>query len=492
MSKHNPYDMFIDEKGNLAFYGEDYVCDLEIGCNAYSYDFKGNVTKLNDWWGYGDLAFDYYSLEVKEKDGNAILYSCFNTNSEPVCNPLNDIKVLSIYNTNFENLKNGYALYYYIIERYNPSSNKSEIGVYNSKGEAVINPSSDFTVLNKFSEYNPNHKMSLVNVFHVSDEVIILKNNKTGNFHFVAKNGKEEVLTLDAIKSYGLEESNITDLEISLSDSKNIYHIDRKIFGDLNGVFSKKEYKNAYANKLVDEFVIIDSVNTRVNIYKTDGSPIIEEDKYRFLNEEAMEKGLLVLYDKKGNVVVRDKDSLLFEQSLGLDEDYIGESELYGKSLIIGQDIYFIGYQYDGDEPVANKLFVLKEDGYSYQLLNENKKFEIDSSKFVTFKIDGDFKLFKEIYIDGKLVNAKNYNVKEGSTIITLNNDYAKKLADGKEHTVKVVYTNNKEVSMSFTVEEKIENPRTGQTISIVFIAGLICIGVFVNRNKKINVLNKI
>ena len=64
-------------------------------------------------------------------------------------------------------------------------------------------------------------------------------------------------------------------------------------------------------------------------------------------------------------------------------------------------------------------------------------------SKNAIFRIDADFSLFDgKLYIDGILVDAKNYKAESGSTFITLNKEYVDTLSVG-EHTIKVEFSDN-------------------------------------------------
>ena len=83
----------------------------------------------------------------------------------------------------------------------------------------------------------------------------------------------------------------------------------------------------------------------------------------------------------------------------------------------------------------------------------------------LSFRSDADFSDFIRVEIDGKTLDAKNYTVKEGSTIVTLNSDYVSTLSVGT-HTIGVV-SNNATATATFTVEagqttgDK-DNPNTG------------------------------
>lgn len=80
----------------------------------------------------------------------------------------------------------------------------------------------------------------------------------------------------------------------------------------------------------------------------------------------------------------------------------------------------------------------------------------------LTFRANGDISKFKNIEIDGKVVNKNNYIVKSGSTIVTFNGDYAKTLSVGR-HKLTFIYADG-ECSTYFTVKE-------GQKDNGIFVA---------------------
>lgn len=75
----------------------------------------------------------------------------------------------------------------------------------------------------------------------------------------------------------------------------------------------------------------------------------------------------------------------------------------------------------------------------------------MNSNEGLTFRIDGDFAKFKGIKIDGKIVEPTYYEVKKGSTIITLKPEYLKMFPTGK-HKLDVIYT-DKEVAVDFAIQ---------------------------------------
>lgn len=131
-----------------------------------------------------------------------------------------------------------------------------------------------------------------------------------------------------------------------------------------------------------------------------------------------------------------------------------------------------------------------------------NQIYTIDESKNAIFRIDADFSLFDgKLYIDGILVDAKNYKAVSGSTVITLNKEYVDTLSVG-EHTIKVEFSDGGSATTKFEVKakqvntektENITNPQTGDNIgtyiilSIISVLGIATTIVINNKKKREN-----
>ena len=128
-----------------------------------------------------------------------------------------------------------------------------------------------------------------------------------------------------------------------------------------------------------------------------------------------------------------------------------------------------------------------------------NQIYTIDESKNAIFRIDADFSLFDgKLYIDGTLIDAKNYKAESGSTIITLNKEYVDTLSVG-EHTIKVEFSDSGFATTKFEVKAKqvntektedITNPQTGDNIGVYIILSIISVlgiaaTVVINNKKK-------
>ena len=125
-----------------------------------------------------------------------------------------------------------------------------------------------------------------------------------------------------------------------------------------------------------------------------------------------------------------------------------------------------------------------------------NQKYVITKNSEAKFKINADYSLFDgKVYVDGVLVDSKNYTSLSGSTIITFKKEFVDCLSAG-EHTLKVTFTDGGEATTTFTVANiipEINNPKTGDNIALYIVTGILsviglaCAGVFAYRRKQTN-----
>ena len=99
-----------------------------------------------------------------------------------------------------------------------------------------------------------------------------------------------------------------------------------------------------------------------------------------------------------------------------------------------------------------------------------------DSDHNITFVVNGLFGKFVGIKVDGKDVDKANYEVKAGSTIITLKASYLDTLAVG-EHTITAVYTDGS-TDGTFHVHAKANSPATGDDFNIALYGSLMAVSV--------------
>ena len=120
-----------------------------------------------------------------------------------------------------------------------------------------------------------------------------------------------------------------------------------------------------------------------------------------------------------------------------------------------------------------------KPDTVDYEIIEgEDKTWTLDSDGNLTMKGNGDFSKFVGVKVDGKLIDAKNYTAKEGSTIIILKAEYLNTLSVGK-HTFEIVW-NDGSASTSFTIKEggSVDAPNTGDTTNPLWFILLLVSGV--------------
>ncbi len=192
----------------------------------------------------------------------------------------------------------------------------------------------------------------------------------------------------------------------------------------------------------------------------------------------------------------------------GYDEPFVGTFEA-------NKDYYMEVYVYPEDGYIfADNVtltvnggtdYELSEYNYEYQLMfyvkmkastNDPKVLEgagqeytQSNDKKLVFKFDIPFEEFKntgKVYIDGKLVDPKNYNVSEGSTVITFNTDYTNTLASGN-HTLRVT-SENGDISTTFSVSAT-KNPNTNDNILtsiLTLIISIFSVSILLKYNKKI------
>lgn len=138
----------------------------------------------------------------------------------------------------------------------------------------------------------------------------------------------------------------------------------------------------------------------------------------------------------------------------------------------------------------CNYDFVFRYDNEYKVLEGVNQTLRINKIKDLIIKIDASFDLFKtngKVYINDELLDENNYTAKEGSTIITLKEDYLKTLSKGT-YNLKVTFDDDRYAITNFFIKEEIKNPETSDNISnyiIISITSLLLGGVFIyNKNK--------
>lgn len=156
-----------------------------------------------------------------------------------------------------------------------------------------------------------------------------------------------------------------------------------------------------------------------------------------------------------GTVELEDDYAAIYNLVLGENVAVIGDNLKIEKSEYIsddGRDTYTIKDLTTGEYVKKVKLVE-----YNFKEESEKQELNIKDKGSITFTIDADYEAFKnggKVFVDGKELSSDKYTAKSGSTIITLDEEYAKSLEKG-EHTLAVEFTNNAKVTTTFTVVEK-------------------------------------
>ena len=123
-----------------------------------------------------------------------------------------------------------------------------------------------------------------------------------------------------------------------------------------------------------------------------------------------------------------------------------------------------------------------------YDILDgANSSWTKDSDGNISVRGSGAFTKFVGVKVDGTLIDAKNYTVKEGSTVVILKADYLNTCTAGS-HTLEIVWTDGS-ASTTFTV--KVDSPQTGDNsmmplwIALLFVSGFGVVATTVIGKKK-------
>ncbi|MGN0166176.1 MAG: DUF6273 domain-containing protein [Lachnospiraceae bacterium] len=116
-------------------------------------------------------------------------------------------------------------------------------------------------------------------------------------------------------------------------------------------------------------------------------------------------------------------------------------------------------------------------DPIDYNILDgANSSWTQNSDGSLSIRGSGAFSKFVGVKVDGSLVDAKNYTVKEGSTIVTLKADYLNTLSVGT-HTFEILWTDGS-ASTTFTIkadtsddgDKKDDVPKTGDNTPVAWL----------------------
>lgn len=138
----------------------------------------------------------------------------------------------------------------------------------------------------------------------------------------------------------------------------------------------------------------------------------------------------------------------------------------------------------------------MEDDGIKIYTITKGAEQTVASNaEKIVFRSDAPFEKFDQVMINGLVLDKKYYSVKKGSTIVTLNEDFAKQIPTGM-HLFGIISKDGVAIT-TFTVDDKAavdnntKSPQTGDNnhtalwIALLFVSGGGLIGTTVVRKKK-------
>ena len=291
----------------------------------------------------------------------------------------------------------------------------------------------------------------------------------------------DESFNLDSSKFSGVLNIELIRASITVNTEVKSIYIDIKSTGVID--FTKnKQYVVDFSN----ENELTNGLKTFVEFGQTlyykkvnDGLLLTEDEK------EAIIKVIGSNDENKATFEILNTSNLKEETFKGLHMKYTGSKLQYDgiEDGVINETRYdyYTRCNYD---------FVFRYDNEYKVLEGANQTLRINKIKDLIIRIEASFDLFKtngKVYINDELLDENNYTAKEGSTIITLKEDYLKTLSKGT-YTLKVTFNDDRYAITNFFIKEEIKNPETSDNISnyiIISITSLLLGGVFIyNKNK--------
>lgn len=181
-------------------------------------------------------------------------------------------------------------------------------------------------------------------------------------------------------------------------------------------------------------------------------------------------------YDTDGSglfEIVNDSKIHLFKD-LGYDDTI---------TVDISEDEDFLDYLSDKHSIQGINKIVIKFKNPEF-IEGQNQEYSPSKDEELSFRLNIPFDKFQEsgvVYLDGEVVDPKNYVASEGSTIITFKKDFVSGL-DAGNHTVRATVTDG-EATTSFRIVE--DSPATGDSVLLYLLLLLTgSCGMFVVRKR--------
>ena len=126
---------------------------------------------------------------------------------------------------------------------------------------------------------------------------------------------------------------------------------------------------------------------------------------------------------------------------------------------------------------------------YTYTIAGTNgNRWSQGSKTGMPFKANGHIDLYVKVLVDGAEVDPANYELKSGSTLITLSQSYMSKLKKG-DHTIVAVYTDGQTSAYTFRVVAKSIIPQTGDmimaSVAVMALSGAAIVVLLLLKKRK-------
>lgn len=201
------------------------------------------------------------------------------------------------------------------------------------------------------------------------------------------------------------------------------------------------------------EVYIYYSDGAKTEIYDLDGNKVLETENGEWLY--AFQFGMVEYHSDDANTsrIVDIKNNITISDAV--ETNYLDLYATTAKLKKTSEDYlapgkyYFVTFE--------NEVYEMT---ISYTILGgANSSIDKTSSENLTVKVDGDLEKLEGIYVDNEKIDDNNFTLAEGSTIVTLKNEYLKALEVG-EHTLKVKYLDG-DVETKFIITEEITEDDT-------------------------------
>lgn len=303
---------------------------------------------------------------------------------------------------------------------------------------------------------------------YVDDNVInlidgtyrIFADNKKHTIKAIDKSGNEVQYTITVnceeidytVNGYnGIYDGQSHGIIVNVEESENIkvtYSTDGETFSEINPQFTDKGKYVVYYRIEGNTYNTVEG-QEQVSIQGKDIT-VTAKDQYITYGDNIDKKMYTVTGLLEGDGI---KECTLTSSTIEVTEN--GTIEVSGAKIVNvdNKDVtenYNISYK-------TGKLIIKDKISTEYEILEGEKSTWNGESSGLTIRGSGDFDKFVGVKVDDILISEEYYDVKSGSTIVTLKGSYLEELSVGI-HTVEIVWTDGS-VKTTFTVLEEINIP---------------------------------